>query len=138
MMPTRFRFPLLIAMFCAAFLAPAVQAAEKPLTAAAQLRIQLPTVDHAALVEAVSTVRSRLIRRKQALQQVIAEREADGGDLLIAVLLPGGLLYAGYQQARLEQARDELARLDAEIKGYSGDLRTLRLTEATLAVARLP
>jgi hypothetical protein len=102
-----------------------------------QPALQLPDVDHEALVELLGTMRSQLIQRKQALVQAVADKKPDGGDAFITAILPGGLLYAGYKQARYEQAKDELARVDAEIKEITGDLLAMQSWSPALAIAQL-
>ena len=97
-----------------------------PVTASYQLGIQLPDVDRNALVEQVRILRSQLIRRKQALLQAVSDKRLDTQDYIITVIMPGGLLYAGYRKARYEQAKDELARVSAEIDEYSDDILAMQ------------
>ncbi|MGD2055551.1 MAG: hypothetical protein PVJ15_02000, partial [Gammaproteobacteria bacterium] len=59
-------------------------------------------------------------------------------DALITVIMPGGLLYAGYKQARYEQAKNELARVSADIEEYSSDILAMQTGIAPIAIARLP
>ena len=103
-----------------------------------QLAFQLPEIDHAVLVEQVRMLRSGLIRRKQELLQMVADQKPDGGDALITVIMPGGLLYAGYKQVRYEQAKNELARVTADIEEYSSDILAMQTGIAPVAIARLP
>lgn len=100
-----------------------------------QFVIQLPVIDREALIEQVSALRSLLIQRKQTLVQVVADKKLDGGDAFITAIIPGGLLYAGYKKARYEQAKNELARVNADIEEFSGDLLALQFR--SVAVARL-
>jgi hypothetical protein len=107
-------------------------------TSTAQLAFQLPEIDHQTLVEQVRILRSGLILRKQELLQAVADKKLDGGDALITVIMPGGLLYAGYKQARYEQAKNELARVSADIEEYSSDILAMQTGIAPIAIARLP
>jgi len=134
------RLLMSIAIFCTAFMLQTAHAeqAQVTVTTPNQFVIQLPTVDRVALVEQVRTLRSKLIQRKQALVQIVADKKLDGGDALITAIMPGGLLYAGYKKARYEQAKNELDRVSANIEQYSGDLQALQSRSAPVAIAQLP
>jgi hypothetical protein len=112
--------------------------ARMPVTSPAQLAFQLPQIDHQTLVEQVRILRSGLIQRKQELLQMVADKKLDRGDALITVIMPGGLLYAGYKQARYEQAKNELARVSADIEEYSSDILAMQTGIAPVAIAKLP
>jgi len=139
MIRTTNRLVVSIATFCTAFMLQTAHAEQAPVTVSSldQLVIQLPTIDHEALIEQVSTLRSLLIQRKQQLVQIIEDKKLDGGDAFITAILPGGLLYAGYKKARYEQAKNELARVNADIKEFSGDLLVLQFRLVPVAMARL-
>ena len=130
----------LIAIICTAFLMQPASAEQLRVSGAApaQLSIQLPYVDRDALVENVRLLRSRLIQRKQELLQFVADQQLDGGDALITVIMPGGLLYAGYKKARYESAKDELDRVSEDIEEYSDDLLAMQSAPVPLAMALLP
>ena len=81
---------------------------------------------------------SRLIQRKQTLVQTVEDKKLDSGDAVITVIMPGGLLYAGYKKARYEQAKEELARVIAEIEEFSDDLLAMQSGSAPVIVAQLP
>jgi hypothetical protein len=106
-------------------------------TAPDQLTIQLPDIDHEALIEQIRSLRSNLIQRKQALVQIVADKELDSGDAIITAIMPGGLLYAGYKKVRYEQAKKELARVSADIEEFSSDLLAMQSRSAPVALARL-
>lgn len=99
--------------------------------------IQLPAVDREELADLVRTLRSQLILRKQELVQTVEDGQFEGNDAVLAAILPGGLLYAGYRKIRHENAMDELARVDAAIQEYSSDILALQSGTAPIAVARL-
>jgi hypothetical protein len=108
-----------------------------PVTAPGHFFIQLPDVDRETLVERVMTLRSQLIQRKQALLQIIADNTLDSSDTILTVILPGGLLYAGYKKASCEQAKDELASINADIEEFSADLMAMQTGAAPVAIAQL-
>jgi len=115
------------------------RAEQAPVTVDAldQLVIQLPEIDREALIEQVSTLRSLLIQHKQKLMQIVADKKLDGGDAFITAIMPGGLLYASYKKARYEQAKNELARINADIEEFSGDLLVLQFSIVPVAMAEL-
>lgn len=99
--------------------------------------IQLPAVDRAELIEQVRALRSQLILRKQALMQIIADKQLDSRDAFLMTLMPGGLLYAGYRKATCEQARNELASVTADIEEFSSDLLAMQSGSTPVVVAQL-
>ena len=132
------RLLLSIALFCTAFLLQTAHAEQTTVTAPDQFAIELPDVDREALVEQVRTLRSRLIQRKQTLVQEVADKKMDSSDTVITVIMPGGLIYAGYKKARYEQAKNELARVTAEIEEFSSDLLAMQSGSVPVVVAQLP
>ncbi len=130
-----YRLLMSIAIFCTAFMLQTAHAEQAPSN---QLAIQLPDVDREALAEQVRMLRSQLIQRKQALVQIVTDRILDSSDAIITAIMPGGLLYAGYKKARYEQAKNELARVSADIDEYSGDLLAMQFSSAPVVVAQLP
>ena len=140
MAKTPYRLLMSIAIICSAFIfhtAHAEQALAQ-VTAPDQFIIQLPVVDHEALIEQVGTLHSQLIQRKQVLVQSVADKKLDGSDAIVAAVLPGGLLYVSYKKARYEQDKNELARISADIKEYSSDLLALESGPEKLVTAQLP
>jgi len=107
-----------------------------PAVATGLLGFQLPNVDPEALVEKVDTLRTQLIERKEVLMRSLEEKKLDSSDVLIAAIIPGGLLYAGYKKLRYEQAKDELALLNAEIDEFGNDLLAVQAMSAPAAVAQ--
>ena len=103
-----------------------------------QFTIQLPTVEHAVLMEQVEMLRSQLIEDKLELVQAVADNKLDGRDTFITVIMPGGLLYAGYKKARHEQAKNALASVGADIEELSADLLSLQSRSSPTVVARIP
>ena len=100
------------------------------------LGFQLPDVDHEALAEKLDMLRTQLIERREVLTRSLEDEKLDSGDALIAAIMPGGLLYAGYKGLRYERTRDELARLNAEIDEFANDLLAVQAMSAPAAVAQ--
>ena len=138
MTKTRNGLFILIAIFCTAFMLQTAHAEQAPVTNSDQPVIHLPDVDHELLIEQIKTLRSQQIQRKQALVQIVADKKPDGSDALITVIMPGGLLYAGYKKASYELAKNELARISADIEESTDDLLAIQSMSGSVVVARLP
>jgi hypothetical protein len=65
----------------------------------------------------------------------VDEKQLDSGDALLTVLMPGGLLYAGYKKAAYERARNDLAEVSDDITEYSRDLSALAEKAASVTLA---
>jgi len=100
--------------------------------------IGLPDIDHETLIERVEILRGELIQRKHVLEQIVSDKKLDSSDAIITVLVPGGLLYAGYRKIRYEQAKNELASLSADIEEFSSDLLAMKPVPLQMAIAQLP
>ena len=98
--------------------------------------IQLPVVDSSALVEQVNALRSAEIARKQVLAGELAETQFDAGDTMLALVMPGGLLYAGYKKAAHARARENLGEVSETIAAYSEDLAMLQAQLQPVSVAQ--
>ena len=96
---------------------------------------QLQVVDANTLTEQVELLRSELIVRKQQLVEEVGEKKMDSGDALLTVLMPGGLLYAGYKKAAYERARNDLAEVNEDISEYSRDLAVIGKRVTPVAIA---
>ena len=140
MTKTSNRLFMSIAILCSAFMLNTSHAEQAlvPVDATDQFIVQLPGVDRETLIAHVEILRSQLIQRKQALVQIVADKKLDGGDALITIFMPGGLLYAGYKKVRYEQAANELSHVSADIEELSGDLLAMQSMSVPVAVAQLP
>ena len=129
-----------ITIFCGAFMLNTAHADQAPVPVNIPDRfiIQLPDVDRETLVEQVEKLRGQLIQRKQVLEQIVADNKLDSSDVIITVLMPGGLLYAGYRKVRYEQAKDELANISADIEEFSSDLLAMQPMSMQVAIAQQP
>ena len=96
---------------------------------------RLQVVDADTLAEQVQQLRSELIARKQQLVAEVDEKKLDSSDALLTVLMPGGLLYAGYKKAAYERARNDLAEVSEDISEYSRDLVEIGRRVTAVAIA---
>ena len=67
----------------------------------------------------------------------LEENRLDTADMLIAIILPGGLLYAAVRKGNLEQAKVELAEMTADRDELSRDLLAMQAVAGELTVAQL-
>lgn len=134
------RLLMSIAIFCTVFMLRIAHAeqAQMPVTAPNKLFIELPVVDRAALIEKIVALRDHLMQLQQSLVQSVSDRELDSGDAIITAIVPGGLLYGSYKKARYEQAKNELAQVNADIEDTSSDLQAMQAMAEPVIVARLP
>ena len=97
-------------------------------------------VDPMLLAEDVEKLRSDLIRHQYELVKIVAQNELDAGDVIITVIMPGGLFYAGYRKHKLEQTKDTLLMVSDDISELSNDLADLQGhdTANPLILAQLP
>jgi hypothetical protein len=123
-------------ILCAVFVLPLARAEQSQATIG-QFAIQLPAVDREELVDLILSLRSHLIVRKQVLVQAVEDSHFEGSDAILAAILPGGLLYAGFQKARHEQAIDELELVNAAIEEYSSDIQAMQPVSSSVAIADL-
>lgn len=129
-----------IAILCTALVLPAARAGQPQVAGntPGQLVIQLPVVDREELVDLVRTLRSQLILRKQELVQAVEESDFEGSSAILAAILPGGLLYAGFQKVRHENAMEELEQVNTAIEECSSDILAMQPGPAPVAIAQLP
>lgn len=99
--------------------------------------IALPAVDSRQLIELVKTYRAYLTDREQEVRQYLEDNQLDGKDMLITVIMPGGLLYAAIKKGNLEQAEAELAEIAADRLELSRDLLAMQAEAGQLTVAQL-
>jgi hypothetical protein len=140
MTKTSNRLFMLISIICSAFILKTAYAEQAPVPAKNpdQLIIQLPDVERETLIEQVEILRGQMIQRKQALEQIVADKKLDSSDAIITVFMPGGLLYAGYKKVRYEQAKNELANVSADIEEFSNDLLAMQPVPVQMASVLLP
>ena len=99
--------------------------------------IDLPAVNSSQLIGLIRAYRASLAHREQEIKRYLEENRLDVKDLLIAVILPGGLLYAAVRKGNLEQAKVELAEMNEDLDELSSDLLAMLAVAGELTVAQL-
>ena len=73
------------------------------------LVVQVPVATTNQLLDRVRALRGSLLARQEALSKTAEETTLDTADILISIILPGGLAYASYLKLSHDRAQDELA-----------------------------
>ena len=97
-------------------------------------------VDPELLAEDVEQLKYDYIRHQYELEQQVADKKLKTADVIITIIVPGGLLYASYRKHQLDQAKSDLSDVTSEIKELSNDLIALYSQQTTdpLMLAQLP
>ena len=97
-------------------------------------------VDPALLAEDVEKLRGFYIRHQHELAQKVDDKKLNAGDAIITVIMPGGLLYAGYRKQEHEKAKQALLVVTTELGELSDDLIALQGQDKShpLLLAQLP
>jgi hypothetical protein len=99
--------------------------------------IDLPAVNADPLLGLIRAYRASLTHREEAITRYLDENRLDGTDVLFAIILPGGLLYAAIRKGDLEQAKVELAEITDDMDELTGDLLAMQAIAGELTVAQL-
>jgi hypothetical protein len=96
--------------------------------------VEIPAIDPQLLAEQLEDLRAELLLRQAELVTEVKDLELDGTDAIITVLLPGGLIYAGYRKHEYEMARHDLVEVNAEIDELTRDLVNFGTTLGAVAL----
>ena len=128
---------------------PTTAFAEAPATAAMQVRpftpaanhagfyVALPAVDTDRLIERISAQRASLTQREREVIQYLEDHQLGAKDVLITVIMPGGLIYAAVRKGNLQQAQAELDQINAAMDELSRDLVAMQAVAGDLTMAQL-
>ncbi len=108
-----------------------------PAANAAGFYVVLPAVDTEQLIDRISAHRASLTQREQQIRDYLEDHQLGAEDVLITVIMPGGLLYAAVRKANLQQAQAELDQINAAMDELSRDLVAMQALAGDLTVARL-
>jgi len=97
----------------------------------------LPTVNSNQLIGLIRAYRASLTHREREIMRYLEENRLDAKDMLIAVILSGGLLYAAVRKGNLEQAKVELAEMTKDMDELSCDLLAMQAVAGELTLAQL-
>lgn len=108
-----------------------------PVANAAGFYVTLPVVDSNQLIERISAQRASLAQREQEVRRYLEDHQLDARDMLITIIMPGGLLYAAARKGNLEQAQAELTEISAVLDELSRDLVAMQAVAGDLSMAQL-
>jgi hypothetical protein len=108
-----------------------------PAAAHGNFYIDLPTVNANQLIGLIRDYRASLTQREQEMMRYLEENRLDTKDVLISIILPGGLLYAAVRKGKREQTKAELAEMSEDLDELSRDLLAMQAVAGELTVARL-
>ena len=97
----------------------------------------LPAVNSRHLADLLSLYHASLEKREQEIARYLDENQMDAADMLITVIMPGGLIYAAAKKADLEEARSELNEITEDRIELSRDLVLMQTLARKLAMTRL-
>lgn len=96
----------------------------------------LPSVNSEHLAELLKLYRASLEQREEEVSRYLDENQMDAADVLITVIMPGGLIYAAAKKADLEEARSELTEITDNMSELSRDLMLLQAQTSKLVMHR--
>jgi len=82
----------------------------------------LPFTTPLGVVSRLHEVRADLLDRREVLVQVAAERSVGPADVFVAVVMPGGLVYAAYRMGQESQAKSRLGQMEEALSSLNGEL----------------
>ncbi len=91
-----------------------------------ELIYDIPKINTVSLADDVENLRETYIQRQNELTQQVEDKKLTVGDVVITIIIPGGLIYAGYKIHKLEKTKDALLDVTTEISELSNDLIALQ------------
>ncbi len=82
----------------------------------------LPVVTTGQLTNEIHTVKADLAKYREELVQVVADSNLTGGGVLIAIIVPGGMLYAANKANKKKQATQKITMIDEQVAALEEDL----------------
>jgi len=105
-------------------------------SAPGQFVLRVMGVNRSALTSRVQTRRLRLLERDADLRSQVQHNQFQHKDVVLAAVMPGGLLYAAYKQAKLKALQARQTAAERELAELAADLQRLQPSALTrMAVA---
>ncbi len=87
---------------------------------------KLPATAPLELMKQVRTLRSELLVRQTELNEKVAEDKSNTTrDVIITVVMPGGLAYGAYRTLQYQKSQEELETITGDLDQLSKDLQML-------------
>lgn len=130
----------------ALLVAPVANAADQPplyelqmVMAADGLTIGMPVISHKQLNLALTDARGLLSAQADALALYIEDNRPSGNGTLMAIIIPGGLLYLAYRQGLVVNAESQLTDVQGDLVEIRYDVIALyEVVDKKIVVARYP
>ena len=131
------------------FFVPFLAQAENPLTPDLQgaervyidqgdgLIASLPNFEHADLLQRITSLRGKLKHHENLCSERVEAARFSTKDVLITIIMPGGLLYAASRKKELITAQTQLAQTTHRLHELEDDLYRLNSVSAIEALAYL-
>ena len=102
------------------------------------LIVQLPTTTPDEILSQVQALRTKLLARQLELDEILEEGEFDSIDAFIALIVPGGMVYAAIREMKHKQVASQLESVASELSQLSKDMEMLNLTtgENTVSIVQ--
>lgn len=94
-----------------------------------------PDTDQYLRADEIQEKLSLLVQRKVELVEAREDSAMGVGDYIVAAIMPGGLIYAGYKQREYFLAKKDLAEVNAEIDRYVDRLDSLQAVPDSIVMA---
>lgn len=106
------------------------------------LAIQQPSISQTEILNTLTQAHHLLTAQGQQAKTIVAEYDS-GSNMLVAAIMPGGLIYLAYQQNKFENAQTTLSRIENELTDLDTDAVALyrnvaSTTRRPILVARYP
>lgn len=133
------RFIRISAFFGLILLASAVSAGEtESFSTEGGYLVSLPVVGSAELITSIHEFKAELRDRRSRLEEAAAKNTMSVADVLITVVVPGGMLYAAARIHEKQRVKQELTDVQEDMAALEGDLAhfTAVAEDADILVAR--
>ena len=106
------------------------------------LAIQQPSISQTEILNTL-TQAHRLLTAQGVMAKAIVEEHNSGKNMVVAAIMPGGLIYLAYKQGKFENAKTELTQIENELIHLDTDAVTLykpvyQPTRQPILIARYP
>ena len=99
---------------------------------------RVPATAPSELMNQVRTLRSELLVRQTELNEKVAEDESNTTrDVIITVVMPGGLAYGAYRTLQYQKSQEELETITGDLDQLSKDLQMLESVKGSDRVSML-
>jgi len=87
--------------------------------------IDLQLIDPVLLAEDIENLNTSLVKQQSELKEIADNKKISTSDVVISLIIPGGMLYAGYRMHEQEKAKKSLLMVSEDINDLSIDLSIL-------------